>query len=228
MGNEYHKKYYQLNKEKLKQRSAEWRKNNPKPMNNILYTKCCNNCDSEFVTKHNHQKHCSDSCRQKFYRKKNKEKIKEYNKKYHKKYGDNNKVKKREYDKIYYQKNKDKINKKFYNKLNEDTVFKLKHNLRNLISNSIKRKGYSKNSKTMDVLGCSYEEFKLHIESMFEDWMSWDNYGKYNGQLNYGWDIDHINPMVLAESEEDVIKFNHYTNLQPLCSKTNRDIKPNN
>jgi hypothetical protein len=55
--------------------------------------------------------------------------------------------------------------------------------------------------------------------------MSWDNYGKYNGELNYGWDIDHIIPQSSALNEEDVIKLNHYTNLQPLCSKVNRHIK---
>ena len=43
----------------------------------------------------------------------------------------------------------------------------------------------------------------------------------------YGWDIDHIIPVSLAESESDIIKLNHYTNLQPLCSKVNRNIKKN-
>ena len=55
--------------------------------------------------------------------------------------------------------------------------------------------------------------------------MTWYNYGKYNGELNYGWDIDHIIPISSARSEENIIKLNHYTNLQPLCSKINRDIK---
>jgi hypothetical protein len=47
----------------------------------------------------------------------------------------------------------------------------------------------------------------------------------YNKELNYGWDIDHIIPVSSATSEEEVIKLNHYTNLQPLCSKINRNIK---
>jgi len=55
--------------------------------------------------------------------------------------------------------------------------------------------------------------------------MSWDNHGLYNGEFNYGWDIDHIIP---ASSEEEILRLNHYTNLQPLCSKINRDIKKNN
>ena len=60
-----------------------------------------------------------------------------------------------------------------------------------------------------------------------EPWMSWDNYGKYNGEYNFGWDFDHIIPLYTSKTELDVIKLNHYTNIQPLCSRINRDIKPN-
>ena len=55
--------------------------------------------------------------------------------------------------------------------------------------------------------------------------MNWDNYGKYNGCPNFGWDIDHITPLSTAMTEDDMIKLNHYTNLQPLCSYINRIIK---
>ena len=47
----------------------------------------------------------------------------------------------------------------------------------------------------------------------------------YTGEINIGWDIDHIVPLSSAKTEEDLIKLNHYTNLQPLCSQTNRYIK---
>jgi hypothetical protein len=58
--------------------------------------------------------------------------------------------------------------------------------------------------------------------------MNWNNYGLYeSNKLNYGWDIDHIVPLDICETEEDVIRLNHYTNLQPLCSYTNRNIKMN-
>jgi len=77
------------------------------------------------------------------------------------------------------------------------------------------------------MLGCTFEEFKTHLESRFEPWMSWDNYGKYNGTPNHGWDVDHVVPLSSAKTEEDVIRLNHYNNLQPLCSKINRDIKKN-
>lgn len=104
-------------------------------------------------------------------------------------------------------------------------MFKLTRNIRSLIRNSIRDKGYKKNSKTYNILGCSFEKFKLHIESQFESWMSWDNQGKYNGDFNYGWEYDHIIPLSSAKTEKDVLRLNHYLNFQPLCSKINREIK---
>jgi len=42
------------------------------------------------------------------------------------------------------------------------------------------------------------------------------------------WDIDHIIPLQTASCEEDIVRLNHYSNLQPLCSKLNREIKREN
>lgn len=92
----------------------------------------------------------------------------------------------------------------------------------------LKDKGYSKKSKTIQILGCSYVEFKEHLENQFKPWMNWENHGKYNGTLNYGWDIDHIIPVSSAKTEAEVIQLNHFSNFQPLCSKVNRDIKRDN
>ena len=58
--------------------------------------------------------------------------------------------------------------------------------------------------------------------------MNWDNHGLYNGEINYGWDIDHIVPLSSATSVDELYKLNHYTNLQPMCSYTNRYIKKDN
>jgi hypothetical protein len=129
----------------------------------------------------------------------------------------------------YYKDNRDIIIKKniernkFY--LSTNSLFRLKENIRGLVRNSIKRRGFIKSQKTEDIIGIPIIDFMKYIESKFETWMTWDNYGKYNGELNYGWDIDHITPTSSAKSEEDLYKLNHYTNLQPLCSKINRDVK---
>ena len=141
--------------------------------------------------------------------------------------------------KIYYDNNKEKI--KIYRegyktrrtelhreKMLNDSMYKLKHNIRSLISYTFRNEGYSKTSKTQDILGCSFEEFKTHIESQWEDWMTWDNYGNPKDgiyELNKTWDLDHMVCISSAITEQEVIDLNHYTNLQPLCSYTNRFIK---
>lgn len=189
------------------------------------------------------------------YYKSNKEYKKEENKEYrennkyllqirNKKYYENNKEILLNNKKEYYENNKEKvseINKNCYRnnievrkeyrrkyeryKLDNDYFFRLKHYIRSMIRNSFSNNGYNKKSRTHEILGCSFDEFKIHIESKFEPWMNWGNKGLYNGELNYGWDIDHIIPLSSANSEEEIIRLNHYTNLQPLCSYTNRVIK---
>jgi hypothetical protein len=104
-------------------------------------------------------------------------------------------------------------------------MFRLKCNIRSLIKNSFFYKKYSKKTKTYKILGCSYGDFKTHIESQWEEWMNWDNYGRYNREENYGWDFDHIIPLSSVNTEEEIIKLNHYSNIQPLCSYINRNVK---
>ena len=110
----------------------------------------------------------------------------------------------------------------------KDPLYRFRKNIQRNLINSFKRVNKIKNSKTQTIIGCTFEEFKAHIESLWEPWMTWENYGLYNGEPNYGWDLDHIIPSSLAENEEGVIALNHYTNLQPLCSKINRAVKQDN
>jgi 5-methylcytosine-specific restriction endonuclease McrA len=138
---------------------------------------------------------------------------------------ENNRESKLEYQKEYQKNNRDKRNSYLVERRQNDPLFKLITNVRNLIYNSFYYNGYSKNSKTEELLGCSFEELKEYLESKFEPWMNWDNRGLYSGEFNYGWDIDHVIPLSSVSEESDIIKLNHYTNLQPLCSKINRDIK---
>ena len=116
---------------------------------------------------------------------------------------------------------------KIYKKKRRETdpLYRIKNNLSVSIRRAFKNLNYSKNTKVYDAIGCSQEDFKSYIESKFEDWMNWDNHGLYNGDFNYGWDLDHLIPLSNAKTEEDIIKLNHYTNLQPLCSKVNRELK---
>jgi len=147
------------------------------------------------------------------YEEKNKQTIIERKREYRKK----NKEILNEYRRIY------RINRKLL-----DPVYKLKNSIRRNINNCFKRNRFSKNSTTNKILGCSFEELKFHLESKWEPWMNWDNYGLYNGAEGYGWDIDHIVPLSSAITEEETINLNHYTNLQPLCGYMNRVLKRSN
>ena len=128
--------------------------------------------------------------------------------------------------KKYKQNNKEKVkesNKRWRQKQKQiNPLFTFIRNARKLILRSLKTSNDKTNTKTYQILGCTSNEFKSHLESQFEPWMNWDNYGLYNGQLNYGWDVDHIIPYASAKTEEDAIRLNHHTNLRPRCSYLNR------
>ncbi len=109
-----------------------------------------------------------------------------------------------------------------------DPLYKLTTSIRASIRHSLKNKGYTKKSRTYQILGCSFEDFKQHIEKQFEPWMNWANHGLYNGEFDYGWDYDHKIVISSAKTEEDIIRLNHYTNFQPLCTYKNRVLKRNN
>lgn len=100
-------------------------------------------------------------------------------------------------------------------KKKDDPIYKAKINIRKLIGESIRRLGWGKNSKTFELLGCDWETFKTHIENQFLDGMTWDNHGQY------GWHFDHIYPISLGQTQDEIDELNHYTNFQPLWWEDN-------
>ncbi len=156
----------------------------------------------------------------------------EYYKNLRKKRYEKNKEKFLQQSKEYYQANKQAsrdYHKKWHHKTKVlDSMYKLKRNLRYMNKRYIKEQ---KSQKTLEILGCTYKDFKIYIELKFQNWMNWSNYGSINSKpptgLNQCWDIDHIIPLSTAKNEEELYKLNHYTNLQPMCSYTNRWIKRN-
>ena len=65
----------------------------------------------------------------------------------------------------------------------------------------------------MDYIGCNIQYVREWLEYNFTNEMNWDNYGD--------WHLDHIKPLCLSENYEDLIRLNHYTNLQPLWAEDN-------
>lgn len=63
-------------------------------------------------------------------------------------------------------------------------------------------------------LGCSVSELKSHLESLFQDGMSWENWGYGSNK----WNLDHIKPLGSFDlsKESHLKKVCHYSNLRPL------------
>jgi hypothetical protein len=122
---------------------------------------------------------------------------------------------------VSYQKNNNESVKKGRNNRHQknyenNTLYKLKVNIRNRVKLFIKSVNFDiKTNNTYNIVGCSPEELKIYIEEQFTEGMSWDNH------KHTGWHIDHITPLSSAKTEEDVYKLCHYTNLQPLWCDEN-------
>lgn len=145
--------------------------------------------------------------KQKQYRDKNKDKIKEIKNNYRIK----NKDKIKEYRDKYYEKNKETIlrQNRERNKINSHIVA-----WRTVLKNQLRRMGSKKEGKTIDLLGYSALDLKFHIETLFTEGMTWDNYGK--------WEIDHKLPVTsfLKDTLPSIV--NALENLQPLWQSDNR------
>lgn len=77
--------------------------------------------------------------------------------------------------------------KKYYKK--ED--FRLRTNISRMIRKCVFK---DENSSILNYLPYTMEELKQHLESQFEDWMNWNNYGKCSNVEQRTWWIDHIIP----------------------------------
>lgn len=105
--------------------------------------------------------------------------------------------------KAWYEANREKLKARKRERKATDPLFKLSCNLRSLIKAAYKNGGFKKNSKTRDIAGCSFEQFSLWIN------------------LNEGQHIDHVIPVSLGRTEEEMTLLNHYSNLQALDAEEN-------
>lgn len=99
------------------------------------------------------------------------------------------------------------------NKWKKDINFRIMENMRGRIYKALKTN--SKSKKTAYLLGCTVEQLKQHLENLFSEGMSWENYGE--------WHVDHKKPcslfdFTLESEQKECFNFN---NLQPLWAKDN-------
>ena len=122
------------------------------------------------------------------------------------------------YNKQYKQAHKEQmvIYQRIYlsNRKTNDSMFKLKCYIRTRIRSSYINQGYKKLSKTAKILGCSFEFLMSHlIASALRNYGYWADFNKYH--------IDHIIPVSSAKTEEELLKLNHFNNLQFLYPQHN-------
>jgi len=190
--------YRKNNLEKCKKSTKNWKDKN------ISKTK-------EYRKEYYKENRKKERIQSKKYREKNKEKIAKKEKEYRESNREIYLNKKKEYFQKFKHKHAKYISKRRKNDPNYRLLCSLRDRVRGLL------KGFNKNVKTLELVGCSMEELWLHLEKQFTEGMTRNNHGKY------GWHVDHIRPCCsfdLTDIDQQKICF-HYSNLQPLWAEDN-------
>jgi hypothetical protein len=147
--------------------------------------------------------------RQREYRIKNADAIRERRKLYRAKNAEKIKLAKQKYG----IENRDKISKALAKRRAGNPIVRLANSMRRSIRRYLDA-GQKGEMSSFEIIGCSKDDLRKHLESKFKGGMTWQNYGSY-------WHIDHIVPLISAKSPEEVKKLCHWTNLQPLTAFEN-------
>lgn len=199
------------------------------------YRSACKSCGIEYVKENkerileygsSYRKNNKDKLKKWF--KENEELLKQKKKEYRdnpdkkekqKEWWKNNKEKKKEYRKKYSKSESCKEHRKnWYLSLKDRKPYVLAW--RSILTNALKRFSSKKIDKTINLLGYSALELKTHIESLFLEGMTWENYGE--------WHIDHIKMVSTFDKETTMNIVNSLDNLRPLWAKDNCSRKLNN
>lgn len=118
-------------------------------------------------------------------------------------------------------------------RLQSNPIFVLRKRISVSVRNQLRQRGKSKGGKSSwTFIPYTKEDLKLHLESLFEPWMTWNNMGRYDPSLwndndptTWKWQIDHIIPHseFAYESLEDASFQDCWalSNLRPLSAKQN-------
>jgi len=213
---EYDEKRYETHRKELIARAIKWGKLNKNKV------------------RENHKNHRIRNREYKIkYREKNKKLICEYHKQWQQKnkeyirrkriewqsknidrikeYRDTNKEHHRQLCRAWKHNHKEYLNEK----RRTDVNYRLSVNLRSRVNKALK--GNYKSGSAVKDLGCTIPELKRHLESKFQEGMTWDNWSFI------GWHIDHIKPLSSFDltDRKQLLEACHYTNLQPLWANDN-------
>lgn len=97
----------------------------------------------------------------------------------------------------------------------DDPVFALAHRLRTRLRDAIQAAGSGKSAGTFELVGCTPQELKAHIEAQFVGEMGWHNRDE--------WHLDHVRPLAsydLTDSEQQRQAM-HFSNVAPVWAADN-------
>lgn len=108
---------------------------------------------------------------------------------------------------------KETVRKRAFERYTTDPVYRLRallrRRIRKVITHGVKA------GSSLELLGCSEQEFKRHIENQFELGMTWENYGR--------WHLDHIKPCAAFDltTERGQKECFNFSNYRPMWSLDN-------
>ena len=247
---EQNKKYYEENFEVIAVKKSEYQIEHKEELKEYNQKYREENAEEIAAKKQEYREENKDIVKlqkQKYYNENREEILKDC-----KEYRDNNKEEKQERDRQYYINNTDKIkesiknyqethkeevnaNKRVYKKKRkeEDPIYKTQCNISAAFRSMIKSAGLSKNGRSYTDILCYYaQELKEHLESLFEPWMTWNNWGVYNAktwddndQSTWTWNIDHIKPIshfiIISLDDPQLKECWALSNLRPYSAKLN-------
>ena len=124
---------------------------------------------------------------------------------------------------LYYKNNSNKRKCAEYKaRVQKNPHLKLRRSISSAVYSALK---FAKNNLSIfSKLPYSFNDLKVHLESLFEPWMNWNNYGKYD-RNNKTWQLDHIIPQCVliyhSMDDENFKRCWSLSNLRPLDSYEN-------
>lgn len=134
----------------------------------------------------------------------------------------------------WYQREKARLREEWNERFRTDPAFRLRNNLRRSIWEALRAGGGHKGGRSiLRYLPYGMEELRAHLESLWEPWMSWGNYGPLDGGRRT-WQIDHVVPQISLPfrdfSDPNFMRCWALPNLRPLESSLNLekgcDLRP--